>query len=94
MEPIIPLDSNGQEFAEQISLERVGENEFKSANLPCPGGRRVIQGKSYVTTFGGHVYAQSAWAAAQTVPGGFVIHVSGRHVFPKGSPTLAKWKSR
>jgi len=26
--------------------------------------------------YGGHVYAQAAWAAAQTVPKGFVIHVS------------------
>ncbi|KAI5291182.1 hypothetical protein KEM55_008405 [Ascosphaera atra] len=28
------------------------------------------------TAFGGHVYAQAAWAAAQTVPRGFVLHVS------------------
>jgi hypothetical protein len=26
--------------------------------------------------YGGHVYAQAAWAAAQTVPEGFVLHVS------------------
>jgi len=26
--------------------------------------------------FGGHVYAQAVWAAAQTVGGGMVVHVS------------------
>jgi acyl-CoA thioesterase len=27
-------------------------------------------------TYGGHVFAQAAWAAAQTVEAGYMIHVS------------------
>jgi acyl-CoA thioesterase len=27
-------------------------------------------------TYGGHVFAQAAWAAAQTVEEGYLIHVS------------------
>lgn len=31
-------------------------------------------------TYGGHVFAQAAWAAAQTVGEGYLIHVS-RSIF-------------
>lgn len=73
--PRIPLPPDGQDFAELMALEKIGENTFKSASMPCPGGPRIFDGKLYISTFGGHVYAQAAWAAAQTVPDGFVIHV-------------------
>ncbi|KAK0628001.1 hypothetical protein DIS24_g10904 [Lasiodiplodia hormozganensis] len=72
--PRIPLPPDGQDFAELMALEKIGENTFKSASMPCPGGPRIFDGKLYISTFGGHVYAQAAWAAAQTVPDGFVIH--------------------
>lgn len=73
--PRIPLPPDGQDFAELMALEKIGENTFKSASMPCPGGPRIFDGKLYISTFGGYVYAQAAWAAAQTVPEGVVIHV-------------------
>lgn len=73
--PLIPVPPDGQDFADLMALEKIGDNKFRSTSMPCPGGPRVFDGKLYITTFGGHVYAQSAWAAAQTVEKGFVIHV-------------------
>lgn len=56
-------------LAELMSLEAIDSKTFRS---------RV---KAYAPTgsengaYGGHVYAQSCWAAAQTVPEGMIIHV-------------------
>lgn len=61
-------------FAELMSLETINENTFRSTAQPfCPGGDHP---RSIGRAYGGHVYAQAAWAAAQTVPEGFVLHVS------------------
>ena len=49
-------------------LEKIDDQTFRSIAFPfTPGG----EGAAY----GGHVYAQAAWAAAQTVQQGFIIHV-------------------
>lgn len=57
-------------FAELMSLEKIDSRTFRSrvkAYAPTGGENGA---------YGGHVYAQSAWAAAQTVPEGMIIHVS------------------
>lgn len=71
----IPLPPEGQDFAELMAVESIDENTFKSISKPCPGPPRIINGTLHISTYGGHIYAQSAWAAAQTVGDGFVIHV-------------------
>lgn len=56
-------------FQELMSLERIDARTFRSrvkAYAPTGGENGA---------YGGHVYAQSAWAAAQTVPEGMIIHV-------------------
>lgn len=68
-------------FVELMALERVGDippsnnveaekvEHFQSIARPyAPGISNAA--------FGGHVYAQSAYAASQTVSKGFVLHVS------------------
>ena len=63
---------NGNEyipFAQLIELENTGLNTFKSKALafgPASGNR----------TYGGHVYMQACYAAAQTVKKDMVLHVS------------------
>ena len=55
-------------FTGLMALDRIDSNTFRSIARPyAPGnGNRA---------FGGHVYAQAAYAAAQTVGEGFVVHV-------------------
>lgn len=57
-------------FDKVIELERIDNWTFRSivkAYSPTGGENG---------TYGGHVFAQAAWAAAQTVDEGFVIHAS------------------
>jgi acyl-CoA thioesterase len=57
-------------FEKVIELECVDDRTFRSivkAFSPTGGENG---------TYGGHVFAQAAWAAAQTVDEGFLIHVS------------------
>lgn len=67
-------------FAQLMALESVTEQgqsiaseserieRFRSLAVPFPPGDGFM-------AFGGHVYAQSAYAASKTVERGFVIHV-------------------
>lgn len=51
-----------------MALKALGDDQFESltpAWPPAPQKR----------TFGGHVYSQAVYAAAQTVDTGFVVHV-------------------
>lgn len=62
-------------FAKLMELEKLTEDTFRSttrAYSPSsgPGARRA---------YGGHVYSQAVWAAAQTVKTGFLIHVCVLH---------------
>lgn len=56
-------------FDQVMQLETIDDRTFRSVT------------KAYAPTggengaYGGHVYAQAAWAAAQTVEEGFLIHV-------------------
>lgn len=70
-------------FAQLMALERLEDDEvsqvntlgpekvekFRSLAAPYPPGQGT-------RSFGGHVYAQSAYAASKTVGKGFVVHVS------------------
>ncbi|KKY16068.1 putative acyl- thioesterase [Diplodia seriata] len=66
-------------FTELIRLQETaadGTSSFKSvAKAFAPGGGTAA--------YGGHVFAQAAWAAAQTVEDGFVVHnVTGYFTLP------------
>lgn len=70
--PLIKMFPDGNDgrvpFTELMALERIDDNTFLSIAKPwSPGnGNRA---------YGGHVYAQAAYAASQTVGKGFVVHV-------------------
>jgi acyl-CoA thioesterase len=67
--PYYNADREVVTFAELMSLEKIDARTFRSrvkAYAPTGGENGA---------YGGHVYAQSAWAAAQTVPEGMIIHV-------------------
>jgi acyl-CoA thioesterase len=73
------VDLMALEQLEEISIshpdaakpERI--ERFRSLAAPYPPGHGT-------RSFGGHVYAQSAYAASKTVPSGFVVHVN---LYPK-----------
>jgi acyl-CoA thioesterase len=56
-------------FNQIMQLEKINDRTFRSVTRAYSptGGENGI--------FGGHVYAQAAWAAAQTVDQDFLIHV-------------------
>ncbi|GAB7357861.1 hypothetical protein MBLNU230_g0032t1 [Neophaeotheca triangularis] len=59
-------------FADLMELEKINEVTYRSTALPfSPGGQAPGGVKR---AYGGHVYAQAVWAAAQTVGEGFVVH--------------------
>ena len=60
-------DCNGQQRSTIDEPERV--YWFQSRATPFPPGEGSM-------AFGGHVYAQSAYAASKTVGQGFLLHVS------------------
>jgi hypothetical protein len=70
-------------FDKVLELEKIDDRTFRSvvkAYSPTGGENG---------TYGGHVYAQAAWAAAQTVDQGFLIHVR-RDALDFHSNTLTK----
>ncbi|KAJ9659269.1 hypothetical protein H2201_007419 [Coniosporium apollinis] len=54
-------------FADLMKLQRVDDHTFKSLTKAFSPGNET-------TAYGGHVFAQAVWAAAQTVKEGFVVH--------------------
>jgi acyl-CoA thioesterase len=67
-------------WAQQMGLEKLSETTFRStAGAPFGGNFRNHNGEMRPRAFGGHVYAQSLYAASKTVPTGFVIHVRNHH---------------
>lgn len=58
-------------FDQVMQLEKIDDGTFRSVTRAYSptGGENG--------TYGGHVYAQAVWAAAQTVDIGFLVHVSG-----------------
>lgn len=68
--PYFTADKAVLPFDKVIELEKIDEWTFRSlvkAYSPTGGENG---------TYGGHVFAQAAWAAAQTVDEGLLIHVS------------------
>jgi acyl-CoA thioesterase len=68
---IMPKWRNGNEytaFVKLMSLTKINETTYESA---CP----AYSPGGFTRAFGGHVYAQAAYAAAHTVKEGFVLHV-------------------
>lgn len=74
-----------QPFIELMALERL-DDDCKSSDIPTSDKQEEVEvfrslatpfppGESFMT-FGGHIYAQSAYAASKTVDKGFVINVS------------------
>lgn len=62
------------DFTKLMSLTKINDNAYESASPAySPGG--------FTRAFGGHAYAQSAYAAAHTVKKGFVLHVCTYTVF-------------
>ena len=67
----MPPPDNGNEhipFTQLVALDKIDENTYRSKALafaPAGGNR----------TYGGHVYMQACYAAAQTVGKEFVLHV-------------------
>lgn len=72
----MPPPHDGNEylpFVDLIKLEKIDEVTYQSVALPfSPGGRLR---KSKKRSYGGHVYAQAAWAACQTVEKGLLLFV-------------------
>jgi acyl-CoA thioesterase II len=72
-----PADGNvHRDFSELMRLEKIDSATYRSITRPyCPGG---IHPKAIGRTYGGHVYAQAAWAASRTVGEGYILHnISG-----------------
>lgn len=67
----MPPPDNGNEkipFAQLVALEKIEANTYRSKALAfAPAGSN--------RTYGGHVYMQACYAAAQTVGKDFVLHV-------------------
>lgn len=85
-----PSELSPEPFIELMALERIGVSHDNSSGNISDGNEKVEHFRSLAApfppaegtmVFGGHVYAQSAWAACQTVEKGFVVHVS------RGSPS-------
>ncbi|WPG99445.1 Hypothetical protein R9X50_00225900 [Acrodontium crateriforme] len=73
-----PHDGNTKlPFVDLMRLDKIDDTTFRSTALSfMPGGSVGVQ-----RSYGGHVYAQAAWAACQTVSKGFLIHnVSGNFI--------------
>lgn len=71
MAPRSYFKDNGEaaSFEELMKLEKLDDHTFRSVTR----GYAPTDGQN--GTYGGHVYAQAAWAAAQTVEDGFLLHV-------------------
>lgn len=60
-------------FAELIDVKRIDDLTYQSIALPfSPGGQ--VEG-SLNRAYGGHVFAQAAWAACHTVRKGLLLYV-------------------
>jgi acyl-CoA thioesterase len=71
MAPRSYFKDNGEavSFEELMKLEKIDDHIYRSVTR----GYAPTGGQN--GTYGGHVYAQAAWAAAQTVEDGFLLHV-------------------
>nr|POF18616.1 acyl-coenzyme a thioesterase 8 [Quercus suber] len=64
-------------FVDLVKLEKIDGTTYRSTAPPFSPGDELGPGRAY----GGHIYAQAAWAASQTVESAFVIHsVTGNFI--------------
>ena len=72
----MPPPHDGNEylpFVDLIKLQKINDLAYRSIALPfSPGGQLS---DAILRAYGGHVYAQAAWAACQTVEKGFLLYV-------------------
>lgn len=59
-------------FVDLMRLETINDVTYRSIAQPFNPGGNIV--KAMGRAYGGHVYAQAAWAAAQTVPDKFFLH--------------------
>lgn len=73
----VPLPSPDKEltWAQQMGLERIGDNLFRSTAGTPFGSFVTRNGEQRPRAYGGHVYAQAVYAASKTVGKSFIIHV-------------------
>jgi hypothetical protein len=75
-------DLGAMPFAQLMRLETVGKDVYRSIELPFAPGVGSM-------AFGGHVYAQAVWAAAQTIPGAMTVHVCRSTLCTQAHSSLA-----
>ena len=90
-----PSELSPEPFIELMALERIDDSPDSSSGFTADGNEKIERFRSLAApfppaegtmAFGGHVYAQSTWAACQTVEKGFVVHVSlGSSLHARGS---------
>lgn len=69
-------DPKALTFVEMITLVPIPEENGPLCKFM---GEHTSYNSGSGVGYGGHVFAQSAWAAAQTVEDGMVIHVRKNH---------------
>jgi acyl-CoA thioesterase len=70
-------DENPMTFKDLMSLQTLDFGEGEQGKERFMSVRPAFYaGGGAGAAFGGHVYAQGVWAAAQTVGSGMVVHVS------------------
>lgn len=62
-------------FVELMTLESVEEIDVNGESVPQFMGKYTAPNFGGSAGYGGYVYAQSVWAAAQSVAEGMVVHV-------------------
>ena len=79
----------GVSFKRLMAVKEIAPDTFESLQLAWPPGIVVDR------TFGGHVYAQSVYAASKTCAKGMVVHnVTGHFLLPGSSETPFVYKVR
>jgi len=62
-------------WAQQMKLEKINDTTFRSLSGTPYASFVNRNGEERPRAYGGHVYAQAAYAASKTIPDGFIIHV-------------------
>lgn len=70
-------------FRKLMQLRQIHADTFESVTPAWPPALPPGSTIPVSRAFGGHVYAQSAWAASKTVPRGFVVHASLSQILTK-----------
>ena len=74
--PLYDQEARQRTWAEQMSLEQIGDSKFRSLMGAPSGMFAKVNGVMRPRAYGGHVYAQAVYAASKTVGKAMMIHVS------------------